>query len=314
VPIADDDEKNPKEARCSGLTKFSFDRVFGPSASQEQVFEDIELLVQSALNGRNVCIFAYGQTGSGKSFTMEGPPKIKRDASFYREHPKRGIIPRAVTKIFDEMPEFEKSGWTYTLKCGFLEVYQEKIYDLLSKAGDDDKELLMAGDDVKGLTLESVSSVEQVDALMCIAKKRRRIGATEMNAQSSRSHFLFQLVIEGSHINGSRCRGRLNLVDLAGSERYEAGKHDKQREEGTSIRKSLGALSTVLVQLRQNPKNAVYRSSKLTRLLKNDLSAGSKVLVMINVAPEESSLTETRSSLIFGKSAGDVKVVHAKKE
>ena len=303
---------NNKNSKQMTTSDFEFDKVYAPSASQQEVFQDIELLVQSALDGHRVCIFAYGQTGSGKSHTMEGPPQIKQDSSFYRDNPHRGIIPRTVGKIFDHMPQLAQMGWTYTLKCSFAEVYQENIYDLLSTKVDK-KELQIFNDEMKDLTVCQVNSVEQVDALMIKAKKQRKVGSTNMNKQSSRSHFIFQMVIEGTNANGSKCCGRLNLVDLAGSENLEAAKDEQQRKEGAKIRESLSALSTVLTQLRQDPKaSAGFRNSKLTRLLKTDLSAGSKILMFVNIAPEASSLMETKCSLNFAKSVNSVKLTPAK--
>lgn len=49
---------------------YDFDQVFGGSMeegnSQADIFKDTKHLMQSVVDGYNVCIFAYGQTGAGK--------------------------------------------------------------------------------------------------------------------------------------------------------------------------------------------------------------------------------------------------------
>ena len=82
--------------------EFAFDKVFTPSSSQEDVFGEISQLIQSALDGYNVCIFAYGQTGSGKTYTMEGNTS---------DHDKQGMIPRAMEQVFRTSQDLKEKGW-----------------------------------------------------------------------------------------------------------------------------------------------------------------------------------------------------------
>lgn len=111
---------------------FAFDKVFGPTSTQEGVFEEISQLVQSALDGYRVCIFAYGQTGSGKTFTMEGGPD-KYDLA------TAGMIPRAVQQIFSTAASLKEKGWTFGFEASYLEIYNESIRDLLGASDDGHK-------------------------------------------------------------------------------------------------------------------------------------------------------------------------------
>merc|ERR1711976_1061221 len=104
---------------------FEFDRVFGPSTSQSEVYDEISQLVQSALDGYNVCVFAYGQTGSGKTYTMEGGPGIEEDQN------QCGVIPRTIRQICAIKQKLREKSWSSKLHASFLEIYNEEIRDLL---------------------------------------------------------------------------------------------------------------------------------------------------------------------------------------
>lgn len=96
---------------------FTFDKVFNPSTSQENVFEEVSEFVQSALDGYNVCLFSYGQTGSGKTHTMQGSG----------EGAMRGIIPRAIQQVGMYKLQLEEKGWEYSMEVSFIEIYNETI-------------------------------------------------------------------------------------------------------------------------------------------------------------------------------------------
>jgi len=117
---------------CTGLSEhsptydFAFDHVFGPEAAQAEVFEEIALLVQSALDGYRVAVFAYGQTGGGKTHTMDGPPPEDRTAE------TAGVVPRTVDLIFSEVEEMRQRGWDFEVYATALEVYNENVIDVLT--------------------------------------------------------------------------------------------------------------------------------------------------------------------------------------
>eukprot|EP00475_Leptophrys_vorax_P043776 TRINITY_DN8525_c0_g1_i1.p1 TRINITY_DN8525_c0_g1~~TRINITY_DN8525_c0_g1_i1.p1 ORF type:complete len:633 (-),score=185.02 TRINITY_DN8525_c0_g1_i1:22-1752(-) len=295
------------------ISQFKYDRIYDQESSQEDIFTDVDLMVQSALDGYRVCIFAYGQTGSGKSFTMEGPPEVADNIEFYQSDSKRGIIPRAVEKIFSTMPKFQTSGWSYTCDVCFMEVYMEKVYDLLSSRSEVvlqfDGEQMTA----RNLIQRQVFQKEDVDSLLVEAKRRRSTSSTNRNEHSSRSHFLFQMNVTGININGKKSFGQINLVDLAGSENVSAAKDSEQKEEGTQIRQSLLALQRVLKNLKQGSK-ASFRESKLTLLLKDSLTGSSKVLMFLNISPEEDCLEETKNSLSFGAEVNAIQLGQARKK
>ncbi|XP_074092662.1 kinesin-like protein KIFC1 isoform X1 [Macrotis lagotis] len=307
----------PCDDRCSiigGLPgppvryDFSFDRVFLPGSRQSEVFEEVSLLVQSALDGYPVCIFAYGQTGSGKTFTMEGGPGGDPQVE--------GLIPRAVRHLFSVAKKLEAQGWSYTFVASYVEIYNETIRDLLACVSGAQKcqgmeyEIRLAGPGSKELIVTNaqyvpVSCEEEVEALLNLARQSRAVARTAQNEQSSRSHSVFQLQISGKHLGQNlHCAAPLNLVDLAGSERLDpglsTGPADRERlKETQAINSSLSTLGLVIMALSNKEPHVPYRNSKLTYLLQNSLRGSAKMLMFVNISPLEENFSESLNSLRF---------------
>ncbi|OMJ20671.1 Kinesin heavy chain [Smittium culicis] len=287
-----------------GNLTFSFDRVFGPESNQQILFDySIKQTVEDVFNGYNGTVFAYGQTGSGKTYTMMGPD-IDNDET-------RGVIPRIVQGIFNKIDQSPNSI-EYFVKVSYMEIYMEKIRDLL----DPTKKRLQVHEDkingvhVKGLTGIFVSSVDEVYDAMKSGGKSRAVAHTNMNAESSRSHSILQISIKQEDtFDGKIKTGKLFLVDLAGSEKLgKTGATGQTLEEAKKINKSLSALGNVINSLTDGKSTHIpYRDSKLTRILQESLGGNSRTTLIINCSPSSFNSSETVSTLRFGTRAKSIK-------
>ncbi|VFQ74892.1 unnamed protein product [Cuscuta campestris] len=295
-------------------TRFTFDHVACESLSQEKLFRVAgNPMVENCMSGYNSCMFAYGQTGSGKTYTMMG--EIGQMSGNLNDH--RGITPRIFEYLFARIREEEEKQKSerlkFSCKCSFLEIYNEQITDLLEPSSPN---LHLREDSKKGVYVEnltevSVTCVDDVLRFLLQGASNRKMAATHMNSESSRSHSVFTCNIESCWEKDSMKHfrfGKLNLVDLAGSERQKSSGADGERlREAANINKSLSTLGLVimsLVDLAQGKQRHVpYRDSRLTFLLQDSLGGNSKTTIIANISPSSCSANETLSTLKFAQRA-----------
>ncbi|KAF8392699.1 hypothetical protein HHK36_023048 [Tetracentron sinense] len=295
-------------------TRFTFDHIVCETISQEELFKVAGLpMVENCMSGYNSCMFAYGQTGSGKTYTMMGEVyemdgKLNEDC---------GITPRIFEYLFARIRAEEENRseekLNYSCKCSFLEIYNEQITDLLEPSSTN---LQLREDIKKGVYVENlveyeVNTVNDVIKLLLQGAANRKIAATHMNSESSRSHSVFTCIIESRWEKDSMTHlrfGRLNLVDLAGSERQKSsGAEGERLKEAANINKSLSTLGLVIMTLvdvaHGKHRHIPYRDSRLTFLLQDSLGGNSKTTIIANVSPSICSANETLSTLKFAQRA-----------
>ncbi|XP_070533072.1 kinesin-like protein KIF13A isoform X2 [Ptychodera flava] len=308
-------------ANCKGSDRkspktFAFDHCFWSVdktkkknyAGQEEVFKCIGTdILENAFQGYNACIFAYGQTGSGKSYTMMGT------------HENKGLIPRLCDSLFEGIANNDDPTLSFKVEVSYMEIYNEKVRDLLDPKGGKTnlkvREHKIYGPYVDGLSTLAVSSFEDIESLMLEGNKSRTVAATNMNAESSRSHAVFNVTLTQTltdfetDVSGEKV-SKLSLVDLAGSERAQkSGATGERLKEGSNINKSLTTLGLVISALadqsvsKHKQKFVPYRDSVLTWLLKECLGGNSKTVMCATISPAADNFDETLSTLRYADRA-----------
>lgn len=288
--VTSETEVKIEQKNCRS-TKFEFDHVFGPEESQEKIFEHVQPLCISFLDGFNICIFAYGQTGSGKTYTMEGKGS--------------GVSPRVMDELFT-LTEERQDLFNYTLVFSMIQIHNDNIYDLL---GDHREDKLNVRQTVEGkfevidATETVITSAEEAQRLIDQGQRNRAVSSHNLNRESSRSHTIITVKMTGRClVDGKDIPvAKLQLIDLAGSERItRSGAVGDALIESNFINKSLLALGDCVNALAERREHVPYRNSKLTFFLKDSLGGKDvKVFTFVNIAPSGDDAAETLCSLKF---------------
>ena len=300
---------------------FHFDDAYPPLADQHTIYANLVApLVESCFNGYNATVLAYGQTGSGKTYTMgSGNSSNLLDDEV-------GVIPRVISDVFAGI-ERRKGTSEISVRCAFLEVHNEEVRDLLHP--DTTTKAISIRECADGATVsaeEETRSFEEMVRQLENGSVGRTTGGTKMNAESSRSHAIFTIILEQRHLTreamrqhrGAYSSAKFHLVDLAGSERNKrTGAVGSRFKESININSGLLALGNVISALsddqgrKQSGKESEtrkhlhvpYRESKLTRLLQDSLGGNSRTCMIACVSPTDSNLDETLNTLKYAARA-----------
>ncbi|KAJ1431853.1 kinesin motor domain-containing protein, partial [Ochromonadaceae sp. CCMP2298] len=280
----------------------AFTRVFDQASAQDVVYEETTCpLFNRFLRGENAVMFAYGMTNAGKTYTIQG------------SNSNPGILPRLVTAVLDSMGTVSTQ---WDLHISMLEIYQENIYDLLSKKK---KEKLTIRDangkvEVNRLSTHSIKSTKEACKLMDTAAYNRSKSATFLNTGSSRSHAVYTITLDRSNEEGVFNESvSFQLVDLAGAERGNRTKATgAQQKEANNINMSLMQLWRCLQGMKKRVRPIIpFRESKLTHMLMPILNragmSGTAMIACVN--PQSDDYDETLTILSNANIASKIKEI-----
>lgn len=260
-----------------------------------------------------------------KTYTMEGTQDTNQFGISYRTIQKifhllnlRAQQQHAASMFVGTDEVKEEVEFSFKLKVGMLEIYNDEIYDLLATSGasvqEKKEEAMRAGGkssleirrdkdgrvEVPNLTKEPVTNINEVMLLLKRGNSNRATAATDMNEHSSRSHMVLSVDVESGLGQSSMNKGTLYLVDLAGSERVRKSNVEGENlKEAGFINKSLAALGNVMEALDRRATHVPFRDSKLTSLLQNALGGNSRTMMVVTTCPVDKFYDESVHALQF---------------
>ncbi|XP_037025615.1 kinesin-like protein Nod isoform X2 [Bradysia coprophila] len=271
---------------------FTVGKVFRSTATQEDVYASIEPLVQKFLQGYSCNVMAYGQSGTGKSFTMG----LQSD-NF--ENSSCGIVPRALREImeFTSIPDNET-----TVEISFFEIYNEKVFDLLSDKTDE--HINTKGSKFTGGVKRPLRSLFDAELVLIEGNKNRRTRPTAMNTNSSRSHGIVVIYRKTKDSSST-----FHMVDLAGSEGVRRTGHKGEAlAEGSHINRGLLGIGNIFKALSDGSCRVPYRDTVLGSVLQDSLNLNGFSTLVICISAMRNDVSETINSLTFAQRVMNMKI------
>ncbi|XP_077998255.1 kinesin-like protein KIF3B [Glandiceps talaboti] len=231
--------------------------------------ERFRVLVDSVLEGLNGTISSYGQIGTGKTFTMEG---------VWSDPDLRDLIPDSFDHICTHISQSENQQ--YLVRASYLEIYQEKISDLLSNVQEERLELIKRPDVgvyVMNLISFVTKSVTEIKHMVNVGNQNRAVGG----------YWHGDVVVK---LFNADTDNNLQLLPFKQEE-----EHAKEAKE---INLSLAALDNVIsARVDGKSTHIPYRDSKLTRLQQDSLGGNAKKVMVANIGPASYNYDESLTTL-----------------
>lgn len=228
-------------------------------------------------------MLAYGQSGAGKTFTMG-----------LSDNATEGMIGLSIDALFEKLKQTRE----FDVAVSFVEIYNEKVYDLLSERSQES--IYSKGAKFNGSTRIAITSSEGANEILQLGNKNRHVRSTILNGASSRSHAMFSVFV---NVHSDNLSSVMHICDLAGSEGLRSTNHTGiAQKESVNINQGLLSISKVVQALSSGKKLIPYRDSVLTTVLQDSLNDHSYLTLLGCISPDQDDKNETMSTIRFAQS------------